>query len=333
MTTTTTTSTPSQNTNAVYTGLANIDNIFDTSFYNEIQDNIVEWLDWGLLEKGNYFNTTKGELSPDGNDYSLLQVSNNSNFESGRAWDGFRPNWVWQSGIVPPEGMEPPIVGNDNEHPGISGVYVNDTFYASDTTGAYSHYVDYYNGRVVFDNPIPTGSKVQAEYSYKYISVIYANSLPWIREVRYKSLLGEHDDILPSEMTINLPCIAIEVSNRKTTPFALGGHQSLHTDILLHCVAENEYTRNQLLDIITSQSDQILTLFSTNSVIKSGDSPIQYNGSPFSGALRYPEMVSKHKLCSLYMHEVSCDNAVSINSNLHLGIAKFNTEIISFNTL
>ena len=32
---------------------------------------------------------------------------------------------------------------------------------------------DYFNGRVVFDTAIPTGSKVQAEYSYKYINVLY----------------------------------------------------------------------------------------------------------------------------------------------------------------
>ena len=38
--------------------LSGFDNIFDNSFQNEIQDNMVEWLDWGLLNKGNYFNVT-----------------------------------------------------------------------------------------------------------------------------------------------------------------------------------------------------------------------------------------------------------------------------------
>ena len=133
-------------------------------------------------------------------------------------------------------------------------------------------------------------------------------------------------------MTVNLPFIAIEVSNRRTSPFALGGAQSLYTDILFHCAAENEYTRNQLLDIISAQSDQILTLFDTNSVINSGDSPLKYNGSPVAGALRYPDLVNGHKFCTLRLNDVKCDNAISINSNLYLGIAKSTTEILSFNT-
>lgn len=329
-TTTTTTVAPNASVPIYTTGLQHIDSVFQTSFYNEIQDNLVEWLDWGLLEKGNYFNTTKDETSPEGFDYSLLSLSNNDNFSAGQAWDGFRSNWVWQSGITPPDGMDAPIVGENNAIPGISGVYVDDTFYPSDTTGDYAHHVDYYNGRVVFDSPIPTGSKVQAEFSYKYINVVYANSLPWVREARYRSLIGDHEDILPPEMTVNMPFIAVEVSNRRTKPFALGGHQSMYTDVLFHCVAENEYTRNQLLDIVSSQSDQILTLFNSNSVINSGDTPIQYNGVPNSGAMRYPDLVCKYKFCTARLNEITCDNAMNINSNVYLGIAKVTTEILDF---
>ena len=35
-----------------------IDNIFSATPNNEIQDSIIEFLNWGLLEKGNYFNVT-----------------------------------------------------------------------------------------------------------------------------------------------------------------------------------------------------------------------------------------------------------------------------------
>ena len=56
-----------------YTNLKGFTNIFDATVGNELQDNLVEFMDWGLMEKGNYFNVTKGETGPNGYDYSLLQ--------------------------------------------------------------------------------------------------------------------------------------------------------------------------------------------------------------------------------------------------------------------
>lgn len=309
-----------------YTPLNNVDNIFNITFYNAIQDNIIEWLDWGLIEKGNYFNSSKDELSPDGVDYSLCKLSNNPNFLDGQAWDGFRPNWIWQSGIAP-SGIASPLVGTNDDIPGISGVYVDDIFYPSDTTGTYSHYVDYLNGRIVFDSPIPTGSKVQAEYSYKYIGVIYANSLPWVREINYNSLTKGNDNILPPEMSVQLPCIAVEMSSRRMTPFTLGGGQILNTKVLFHCIAEDEYTRNLLMDIVSYQSDQKLTLFDTKSVIISGDLPINSNGSPAPSALRYPDIISKYPSINIYLRDMEVQNSTTLNSNIHIGIVSCDTEL------
>jgi hypothetical protein len=58
-----------------YLRLKGFNEIFDTTLNNELQDNVIEFLDWGLLEKGNYFNVTLNEQSPNNNDYSLLRPS------------------------------------------------------------------------------------------------------------------------------------------------------------------------------------------------------------------------------------------------------------------
>ena len=128
-----------------YLNLKGIDNIFSTTLNNEIQDNIIEFLDWALLEKGNYFNVTLNELSPSSGDYSRLLPASGVNYANGRCWESFRKNWVWQSGI---SYNPPPIVGSNASKPGISRVYVNNAFYPSATSGTYAHKVDYYNGRV-----------------------------------------------------------------------------------------------------------------------------------------------------------------------------------------
>jgi hypothetical protein len=63
-----------------------INSIFDTTLNNELQDNIVEFFDWALLQKGNYFNVTLNEVSSDNLDYSILRKSGNNNFTDGFAW-------------------------------------------------------------------------------------------------------------------------------------------------------------------------------------------------------------------------------------------------------
>lgn len=320
-----------------YLNLKGFNNIFESTLNNELQDNLIEFLDWGLMEKGNYFNVNKGELSPDNKDYSLLKISSSPHFTQGQAWEGFRKNWIWQSGI---SYSPSPLVGSNATHPGISGIYVNDTFYPSNTTGTYSHFVDYFNGRVIFNNPIPTGSKVQAEYSYKYINVIYANNVPWLREIQYRTLdvpssfsnndKGEFN--LPAEMRVQLPAIAVEVVPRRSfRGYQLGGGQYVYTDVLFHCIAEDPYTRNALIDIVTMQNDKTIFTFNSTTIVNSGDSPIDYRGVPVSGALRYPDLLEKYADNRLRFTNFSVQGMEIINGNFSAGIARSTIEVIKSN--
>jgi hypothetical protein len=309
--------------------LRGFNSVFDTTINNEIQDNVVEFLDWGLLEKGNYFNVKLGELDSNNRDISRLHTSNNEHFAPGKAWESFYTNWVWQSGI---NYIPAPIIGNNNTIPGISGVYINNIFYPSSTTGQYSHKVDYFNGRIIFNSPIPTGSKVQAEYSYKYISVIYANSVPWLREIENRSILENKQiqNALPSEMTIRLPAIAVEMAAKRTMKgFQLGGGQYVDTDILFHCIAEDDITRNTLTDIISYQNDRSITIFNTEAMANDNSFPINIYGYPVSGALTYPQIVSKYPGYSMFLKNLNVQDALTINSNLYVSVIRLTTEIIA----
>lgn len=317
-----------------YLDLKGFNSVFDSTLNNELQDNIVEFLDWSLLQKGNYMNVTLGELSPDNMDYSKLRLSSNTSFPSGKAWEGFRKNWVWQSGI---NYIPNPIVGNNDTIPGISGIYVNNVFHPSTSSGTYAHKIDYYNGRVIFNNPIPTGSIVQAEYSYKYINVIYANNLPWLAEIQYSSLdldssfdvknKGKYD--IPTESRVQLPAIAIEiVPRRNMRGYQLGGGQWVETDVLFHCLAEDEYTRNKLVDIVSLQNDKTIYMFDSNRIASSGSFPLDYMGCPTSGALRYPDLIHQFVRGSLRLKNSSVQNMKLVNSNFFAGIVRLTLETI-----
>jgi hypothetical protein len=317
-----------------YLNLKGFDSVFDATLNNELQDNIIEFLDWSLLEKGNYMSVSLGELSSDNIDYSKLRISSNQSFPSGKAWEGFRKNWVWQSGI---SYSPPPIVGSNNTMPGISGIYVNNTFYPSSSSGTYAHKVDYYNGRVVFNNPISTNSTVKAEYSYKYINVIYANDLPWLSEVEYSSLdigsdfstlnKGKYD--MPAEARIQLPAIAVEiVPRRNMRGYQLGGGQWVETDVLFHCLAEDEYTRNKLVDIVSLQNDKTIYMFNSNKIAQSGAFPLDYRGFPVSGAMRYPDLIYNFFRGVVRLKNSNVQKMQLINSNFYAGIVRMTLETV-----
>ncbi len=317
--------------------LKGFNSVKDATLNNEIQDNLIEFFDWALLKKGNYFNVSVGETSPDGYDYSQLRLSSNENYTTGTCWEGVRSNWVWQSGV---SYSPTPLVGTNNAKPGVSGVYVDDTFYPTTTTGAYAHHVDYFNGRVVFDSPIPTGSKVQVEHSYKWINVVYANSVPWLREIQYRSYdvngeflqpsKGKWD--IPPEARLQLPAIAVEiVPRRNITGFQLGGGSYVNTDVLFHCIAEDEITRNKLVDIVSLQNEKTFYAFNSNLVASSGDFPLDYRGTPVSGALNFEELVLKHYGPDIRLKNSSVQGMEVINSNFCAGTVKLTAEVIKTN--
>jgi hypothetical protein len=210
---------------------------------------------------------------------------------------------VWQSGIAGVAGHSAPIVGSDNTHPGISGVYVNGAFKPITSTGTYSHFVDYYNGRVVFAHPLPTGTLVQAEFSYKWISVLYASDVPWLRQVQLDSNQPASNNVvtMAPEMRVQLPAIAIEmVPRRSFRGYQLGGGQFVYTDVLFHVFAEDAGTRDQIVDIVSFQNDRQVLTFDSNQIALSGKFPLDYRGVPVSGAMRYPDVIGGY--CGGYVN-------------------------------
>lgn len=285
-----------------FSPLKGFKNIKEATTNNAIQDNIIEYFDYALLDKGNYYNVTVGMISPDGYDYSRLRPANDEYYPSGQVWEGFRSNWVWQSGLAPDD-MDPPIVGADPLHPGISGVYIDGQFEPTSGVGDYSHHIDYFNGRVVFDSPIPTGSVVQAEYSYKYINVVYANNVPWMREIQTDTQQPTSDFLdvnkgkwnIPPEARLQLPAIAVEIVPQRTMKgYQLGGGQWVYTDVLFHCIAEDEYTRNKLLDIVSLQNNKQIYTFDMNKINDDNAFPLDYRGMPTANALTYPDLVRQY---------------------------------------
>jgi hypothetical protein len=134
-----------------------------------------------------------------------------------------------------------------------------------------------------------------------------------------------------AENRIQLPSIGIELSNsRRMSPFALGGGQVVFTDFMIHCVAEDSYTRDNMVDIIMLQNEKVIFGYDLDSIAASGDFPVDYRGVPSSGAKQYPELVQVHPGTEIRIINPRLDSVYALTPEIHVGTVKITTECILF---
>ena len=79
--------------------LNKISNVGDSTISPLLKDNLIEFFDWGLLDAGGFFNVSIPTSGQYGGDKHNLRLVDDPRYTSGQVWEGFRSNWVWQSGL------------------------------------------------------------------------------------------------------------------------------------------------------------------------------------------------------------------------------------------
>ena len=135
---------------------------------------------------------------------------------------------------------------------------------------------------------------------------------------------------IPPESRLQLPAIAIEVvPTRKFVGYQLGGGQWVYTDVLFHCIAEDEITRNKLIDIVSLQNNKSIYLYNSNKINSNLEYPVDYRGKVNPSALRYPDMLNKYKSGKLRLTDGTVQNITTIGYDLYGGVVRFRTEYIN----
>lgn len=267
-----------------YTKLRGISNTDDKLLIEQLSDNLTEFFNWGFLEAGGY---TDVSIDPtDVTEDSTLAPVHMAGQPDGRIWQAKNINWVWEKGL---ESERQPVA--------VSGVYVGGAFQPSSGVGAYKHFINYPEGRVVFDQPIPTTSVVQAAYSYKWVN-FYNQNVPWFRDVIFDAYRYEvGPDAQPSGVIglleknrVQLPAMVVEtVGNRRMVPRQMGDlSQFIFQDFLFHVLAEDVADRDFLIDAVTLQKDKTILLFDANA----RQFGLDWRGSPVAGAYMYPDLLT-----------------------------------------
>lgn len=273
-----------------HTQLRNVTQAGESLLSDQLEANLANFFQWGSLGVGAFANVLIGVTPPYGGNAARLRRSENPNYTGGQLWEGFRRDWVWESGV---EYSSQPIQ--------ISGVYVNGGFHASSETGVYAHRIDYVNGGVIFTNPIPASSVVTCEFSHRTWHWTTADT-PWWREFQANSLRVDDPQFLQygsgawatlSQSRVQLPAVVIEaVPNTRRIPKQIGDSSAIVSqDVLFHIVTETRWDIKTLHDVITYQWQHRINGFDKNAVGADNAFPLTANYDRASGAKMYPDLI------------------------------------------
>lgn len=311
-----------------HTQLANLRNAQDPTLSNVLLDNFIYFYDWGFLDRGSFYNITIPQSDIYGGDRHKLRSATDPNYSDGQVWEAYRKNWVWESGISAT--TEQPIQ--------ISGVFVDDVFYATGNTTK-PFYIDYTDGKIIFDSAQSTTSDVELEYSHKWVEVIPAEGVPFFREIQQGSLRSEENFQVSNsggwaqlgQSRVQMPAIAIEVvPARSLEPYQLGGGQWVNNDIIFYVISENHWECANLVDSILYQNDRTIHLFDPTAVAISGVFPFNYRGELNENAIPsglYPNMIDEFFYRRCHIYDSRGDDINQISPDLYIGTARCSTQV------
>jgi hypothetical protein len=313
-----------------YTKMKFLNNVRETDLLTEIETNLKSYIDWCLLGGGGWINVEVPQSGVYGGDEHILRLSSDESYDDGQVWEGFRKDWVWETGV---EYDEEPI--------NITGVLVDGTSYGSGD-GTYGWHINYPLGQVIFDSAISTSSEVSCSYSYRWAQSYIPDNAPWWQELQYRSYRADEQFIVADggnwsigpHKRVQMPSIIIEcVPIGSSRGFELG-HNALQIEqtIHLHVISENRADRNKLLDYFRNQKHKTIYLYKSDDVINSGDFPLDYRGMRV-GSKMYPDLVESSESGGYRWKRFFIENAnISMTESWHPGLFEgsvtWNTEVI-----
>jgi hypothetical protein len=291
----------------------------------QVEANLVTWLQWSLLGIGAFENVGLGQQSAWDADRSRLRVAQDPRYPANTLWQAHRSDWCWESGI--PYSTQPVQV---------SGVWVNDAFVPTTGTGPYQHRVNYPLGQVVFASAVPATAVVQAEFSSRFVQVRRSDE-PWFRRVTFDSLRA--DDVqfaepstsgggswaVLAENRVQLPAVVVEpVLNGTARPLEIGSSAQEYTqDFLLHVMAETPWDRKRVHDLCRLQVDKRIVTFDLNEA----PPPLDGYGRLNAGALTYPQLCEAYPWRQLRVARVDSADQPQLGRNLWWSTLRFHLQL------
>lgn len=284
--------------------------------------NLKYYFDYSLLQIGGFINI---EVQPEYSGHAELKPVYTPGYSDGQVYQGLRKRWVYEEGITytDPDGSghQPildPIITVDG-----SGVY---------PSGDYL--VDYDLGRIIFDDPLPTGLTLYGEYSAKNVQIYLGSDPEWIYEqvqpesydyTTHFQLDKQGNWFIGGQHRVQLPAIVIfSTGNAHRSGYELGDRTMKYTvEVIFQVIAEDPCGRNNLIDLILMESEKCINLFNPDEAIFACDLTL-YNNQRQKA---YPELVSDYYWANCRSYDGLSFDCVAVNRGLYSGLVRMTYDV------
>jgi hypothetical protein len=296
---------------------------------NSLETNLKMWLDWCFLGIGAWVDIDVDQTGIHGGGFSALKpVIDEPGLIDGQIWQGFRKDWVWETGVD----------FNSYSPNNVTGVRVDGVWQSS------GYYVNYENGWIVFDTAVDTGSTVNTSYAHRAVQILRADTAPWWREIQFDTFdtSDAHftqtnfygDWSIGSYDRVQLPTVIVEaVPQAYSRGYELGNNSILrYQSILFHVLSDSRNDRNKLVDILLNQVDETVYLFNVDDIVASGDLPLDYRGA-LTGTKMYPDLIDEsenggYRWFKARFMNTEANEIITKNPKLYTGTVKTTMEIL-----
>lgn len=227
------------------------------------------FLDMSFLREGGFSIVTSGQTFYDGGVTSALVPDEHAHelytdMQVGQVWQSAFRQWIYESGV--------PVDGSlIKANPQVaSGVYVQGAFRRPDDT-TFAHKIDFINGRVIFDQPLPLDTQVHADFTYRHVRVGFEHHFNQQFDDGYiESKYATNPEtsmqlVYPSGTKQPFPAVFIELDGRTQKPYEIGNRSLKITDeVKLHIWALDDIQRDNIVDILTAQERKSIPLINFN---------------------------------------------------------------------
>ncbi len=277
----------------------------------KVELNLISFFDYGFLDKGGYFNVDFAQSGDYVSDISsLTKIRDNRGFTY---WAGPK-NWVYESAADSSGCNCPPAIK------------VNGAIYTSGI-------INYREGYVY--NIPSTGTSVQAEFSYKWISMVSAKKSGYGRAIKMETMRPDLDQIPRSgapELTITLPFVSFDVPPISTSkPYGLGSYDGAPMEYSYKAkatvVGENPDEVKRISDIIVKQQGFCLNTFNPDEATASGDYPLYIDGRLNSGK-SHDQLSAQYPWGQILLEDVKATDGPNLKNGLFQSIVTMRLKMV-----
>ncbi len=229
-----------------------------------VEENIRRWLEMSFLIDGAFTTVVRNETDWRGNDLSQFLQTNDPIYGT-KVYQCRYKNLVYETGVAVPVDITAPTI--------VSGIYVDNDFYPTSTTGVMEYHFDYINGRVIFENAnamstvYGTGNApLRANFSTKNI---FVSSNDEMLATLLTNTTTDNVETTGVEFfeynELYYPAVFIHVMSRAWKGAQLGGGKIARTHVNLYTFATSSAERDYITSTLSQQENKKIPTIDWNS--------------------------------------------------------------------